>query len=260
MRHGTARAAAPRDHGGKLDAPALAGSIRPMALPRLPIALLALLVAGCAAGPTRRAATPLPPPARESRAGPRDPGAGPAIAPAPGAPRPAPAGAPRLQARRAPAGAAVHRAVEAARGLVGQRDIVVDGVRYGDDCAALVRAAFEEAGRPIPGAVADVRTLHDLAGREGALRRGKPRAGDLVFLADRPGGPPEHVGLVEQVGTTGTASVLHRTARGVVRLRVNVGQPWKARADDGRILNDVLVVGGGRVPAGRLVVAFASLL
>ena len=75
-----------------------------------------------------------------------------------------------------------------------------------------------------------------------------------------PGGLPEHVGLVEAVGETGTATVLHRTARGVSRLRVNVGQPWKARADDGRILNDVLVVGGGRIPVGRLVVAFASLL
>lgn len=236
-----------------------------MALPRSPLVLLALLAAGCATGSARTTATHLPPPARESRAGTRDPGAGPAIAPA----RPAPASAaaataagraPRLQARRVPTDAAVHRAVEAARGLIGQREIVVDGVRYGDDCAALVRAAFEEAGRPIPGAVSDVRTLHDLARREGALRRGTPRSGDLVFLADRPGGRPEHVGLVEAVGATGTATVLHRTARGVSRLRVNVGQPWKARTDDGRILNDVLVVGGGRIPVGRLVVAFASLL
>jgi len=239
-----------------------------MALLRSPLVLLAVLAAGCATGSSRPTATPLPPPARESRAGTRDPGAGPAIAPArpapaaaASAPPPAAAGpAPRLQARRVPTDAAVHRAVEAARGLVGQREIVVDGVSYGDDCAALVRAAFGEAGRPIPGAVSDVRTLHDLARREGALRRGQPRAGDLVFLADRPGGLPEHVGLVEAVGETGTATVLHRTARGVSRLRVNVGQPWKARAEDGRILNDVLVVGGGRIPVGRLVVAFASLL
>ena len=54
--------------------------------------------------------------------------------------------------------------------------------------------------------------------------------------------------------------MLHRTGRGVVRLRVNGGQPWKARGDDGQILNDVLVVGGGRIPAGRLLVAFATLL
>jgi cell wall-associated NlpC family hydrolase len=181
-------------------------------------------------------------------------------APAEPAARPPGAAAARPVARRAAGGDAVHRAVDAARGLVGKRDIVVDGVDFGDGCAALVRAAFEEAGRPIPARVTDVKGLHELARREGALRRGPPRAGDLVFLSDRPGGPAEHVGLVEQVGDAGTASVLHRTARGVARLRVNVGQPWKARADDGKILNDVLVVGGGRVPVGRLVVAFASLL
>jgi len=233
--------------------------------PRRPLlALLAALAAGCATGTPRRAASSLPPPARERRAGTPERGAGPAIAPprdgrgtierTPSSP------APRLQARRAVGDTAVHRAVEAARGLVGQRDIVVNGVRYGDDCAALVRAAFEEAGRSLPAGAPDVSALHAMARREGALRRGTPRVGDLVFLSDRPGGQPEHVGLVERVGDGGTALVLHRTARGVARLRVNIGRPWKARGDDGKILNDVLLVGGGRVSVGRLVVAFATLL
>jgi hypothetical protein len=43
-------------------------------------------------------------------------------------------------------------------------------------------------------------------------------------------------------------------------MRINGTQPWKSRGDDGEILNDVLVVGGGRVPAGRLLVAYATLL
>ena len=46
----------------------------------------------------------------------------------------------------------------------------------------------------------------------------------------------------------------------MVRLRVNVDQPRRARAEDGPILNDVLEAGGKRIPAGRLLVAFASLL
>ena len=154
----------------------------------------------------------------------------------------------------------MQRALDSARSLVGRRDIVVDGVRFGDGCAALVRAAYQQAGRPLPAGVDDVAALHDLARREKALRKGKPAPGDLVFLADRPGGAPEHVGIVERVTEGGTATVFHRTGRGVVRLRVNAGQPWKARGDDGKILNDVLVVGGGRVPVGRLLVAFASLL
>ena len=57
----------------------------------------------------------------------------------------------------------------------------------------------------------------------------------------------------------GTARVLHRTGRGVSRLRVNASHPWKLKGDDGRLLNDPLVSGGGRVPAGRLFVAWASL-
>jgi len=123
-----------------------------------------------------------------------------------------------------------------------------------------VLAAYHQAGRKLPASASDVRSLHALARAEGSLRRGRPAPGDLVFLSDTPGGQAEHVGLVERIGGGGTVTVLHRTGRGVSRLHVNAGQPWKARGDDGRILNDVLVVGGGRVPAGRLLVAYATLL
>jgi hypothetical protein len=81
----------------------------------------------------------------------------------------------------------------------------------------------------------------------------------VVFLADRPGGGPAHVGIVETVGADGTATVLHRTGRGVARLRVNAEHPWTLKGDRGRIVNDPLVTGSGRVPAGRLFVAWASL-
>jgi len=215
--------------------------------------MAASLAAGCAAGGHRPAANPLPPPARESRAGTRDPGAGPVSV--------QPAGeVPRLRPRTLPRDAAVARAVEAARSLAGRRDIVLDGVRYGDGCAALIRAAFEEAGRALPPSVRDAAALHQLARREGALRRTRPVPGDVVFLADRPGGPAEHVGLVERVGESGTATVLHRTGRGVVRLHLTAEQAAQGRAADGALLNDLLEAGGKRIPAGRLLVAFASLL
>ncbi len=235
--------------------------------PHRMLLVVAALTSGCATGKPRTNASPLPPPARESRTGTSQPGAGPAsVSPAPPAAAPRPSAAPPANAAspgppRGPSHqTTAARAVEAARTLVGQRDIVVDGVRYGDGCAALVRAAFREAGRPVPAGIDDVAALHDWARREKALRKARPVAGDLVFLADRPGGKPEHVGLVERVTEGGTATVLHRTGRGVARLHVNASQPWKARGEDGRLLNDVLVVGGGRVPAGRLLVAFASLL
>jgi hypothetical protein len=207
--------------------------------------LASALAAACAAPPrAARDHRPLPPPARESRAGARDPGAGPA---------PGFAG-PGTDSRDA----AIRSAIETAVSLLGRREIEVGGVRFGDDCAALVRAALASAGRPPP--EGDPASLHAQAAARGLLRAAGPAPGDLVFLAARPDGPPAHVGLVETVSPEGTALLLHRTDRGVARLRANVGRPWTARSESGRWVNDVLLVGGARVPAGRLVVGFASLL
>jgi hypothetical protein len=209
--------------------------------------LAAALALACAAPPrAARRDTPLPPPARESRAGARTPGAG----PAPGFAAPG-------QLPPAPGDAAVARALETASSQVGRREIAVDGVRFGDDCAALVRAALASAGRAAP---ADPASLHALAAARGLLRRAGPAPGDIVFLAQRPDGPAVHVGIVESVSPEGTALLLHHTERGVARLRANVGRPWTARAGSGRWMNDVLLVDGARIPAGRLVVGFASLL
>jgi hypothetical protein len=208
---------------------------------------LALVLTACSAS-TRSARHELPPPAREIRAGARDPGAG----SVPPSPAPAPARPDRELALRA--------AIEAARGLVGQREITVDGERYGDDCAALVRAVFAKAGTPLPAGATTATGLHGVARERGLLRRGAPAPGDLIFLSDRPGGAPAHVGIVEAVNADGTALVLHRTGRGVSRVRVNASHPWTLKSDKGRLLNDPLLTGGGRVPAGRLFVAWASLV
>lgn len=154
----------------------------------------------------------------------------------------------------------MRRAIDTAAALVGEKEIVVSGVRFGDGCAALVRAAFAEAGAPLPDGASDASSLLVHARARAGTRRARPAAGDLVFLADRPGGPAEHVGLVASVGEDGTALVLHHTERGVARLRVNAAQPWKARTETGKALNDVLLVGAGRVTAGRLLVGYATLL
>lgn len=210
---------------------------------------LALVAAGCAGGRRESRGNTLPPPAPESRAGTRVPGAG----PAPGT------GPARVQARHVPRDVAVRRAIDAASGLVGHREIVLSGVAYGDGCVALVRAAFAEAGAPLPDGADDVAALLAHARARGGTRRTRPAPGDLVFLADRPGGPAEHVGLVASV-SDGTALVLHHTERGVARLRVTASQPWKARTEAGKALNDVLLVGAGRVTAGRLLVGYATVL
>jgi cell wall-associated NlpC family hydrolase len=211
-----------------MDAPAFAGSIGPMTSPRTLLLLAAALTAGCATArrPASSASAAAAPPAPVHHAN----------------------------------EAVAKRAIDAARSLAGQKEIVLNGVSYGDGCSALVVAAYQQAGRKLAAGPHDVRSLHALARNERSLRKGQPAPGDLIFLSDRPGGQPEHVGLVEKVGAGGTVTVLHRTARGVSRMHVNGLQPWKARGDDGQILNDMLVVGGGRVAAGRLLVAYATLL
>jgi hypothetical protein len=217
---------------------------------RIPVVgTLALLLSACATSKpaTRSARDDLPPPAREGRAGAKVPGAGPV---APSAERPL-TGPQHDEA--------VQRAIATARGLLGQREILVEGSRYGDDCAALVRAALVRAGTALPGDATTAARLHAVARDRALLRRGAPSPGDVLFLSDRPGGPPAHVGIVELVSDDGTATVLHRTDRGVARLRVNAAHPWTLRNDAGRYLNDPLVTGGGRIPAGRLFVAWAAL-
>lgn len=230
-----------------MDAARVADSIASMSPLRPMLLALVVLQAACAGQIRAARDKPLPPPA-QGRAGVRDPDAGPALGTRPTRPR------------IVPREAAVRRAVETAAGLVGAREITVGQVRYGDSCAALVRAAYAEAGAPLPEGADDARALLEVARARGGVRRFRPAAGDLVFLAERPGGPAEHVGLVESATADGTARVLHLTDHGVARVRVSAGRAWKLRSDDGRTLNDLLVVGGGKLPAGRLVVGYATLL
>ena len=201
---------------------------------------VALALLGCASQPARTRPDPLAPPAHLSRAGASTRSAGPAPVSPP----------------------AVARAVDAATALVGSRSIVVDGVDYGAGCAALVRAAFVRAGRPLPGDVLDARALMAYADRHGALTRGRRAApGDLLFLADRPGGPVEHVGIVARTEPDGTLVVLHRVARGVRRVRVNLAYPDRTTDPaTGRHINDTLLVSSRQVVAGSLVVGLSDLL
>jgi NlpC/P60 family protein len=209
---------------------------------------LALLATGCAGGRLAARRESLPPPAPGIRTG-SSPGAGPET----GLPGPGPASGSR-PARTA--GSSIPRALETAASLLGATAIVVSGTDHGDGCDALVRAALAEGGIDVP--AGDASALHAAAKARGGVRRGNARPGDLVFLSDRPGGPVEHVGLVERAGPDGTVVFLHRTARGVARLRLNAPNQWKARTEAGKALNDVLIVGAGRVTTGRLLVGYAT--
>ena len=211
---------------------------------------MAIGCVACASSQASATRRPLPPPAGDGRAGDReDLGAGPALA----------------SGTRVPSTDLkpdVRRAVDAAQSLVGSRDVVVDGRNYGAGCTALVRAAFDHAGKPLPSDARTAGALLDVAKGRGAMRSGiRCSPGDVVFLADRPGGTAAHVGLVTAVEPDGTAVVVHRLARGVARMRVNLGYP--ARISDpstGKRLNDTLQVGKSSATAGSLVVGVAALL
>ncbi len=217
------------------------------------VLLLLALAIGCVACTSSSATAnrrPLPPPAGDGRAGTRaDRGAGPALT------SEAAPGEPVLKPD-------VRRAVDTARSLVGHRNVVVDGRDYGAGCTALVRAAFDTAGKPLPADVRTASALLDVAKGRGAMRSGiRSSPGDVVFLADRPGGSAAHVGMVTRVDPDGTAVVVHRLARGVAKMRVNLGYP--SRVSDpstGKRLNDTLQVGKNASPAGTLVVGVAALL
>lgn len=215
--------------------------------------LLLGLAIGCVACTSSQAVAsrrPLPPPAGDGRAGARETrGAGPALASGPAA------RAPELPSD-------VRRAVDTAQSLVGHRSVVVDGRDYGAGCTALVRAAFDHAGKPLPSGARTAGALLDVAKGRGAMRSGiRCSPGDVVFLADRPGGSAAHVGIVTRVEPDGTAVVAHRLSRGVTNVRLNLGYP--ARVSDpstGKRLNDTLQVGKSTAPAGSLVVGVAALL
>jgi hypothetical protein len=220
-----------------LDARPTPNSIAVVKAPRRIAAGLALLVASCA-GRTERHRHDLYPPAPHDRAGASTRGAGPGSGSASGADP-------------------ISRAIAAARGLVGEDTVVVAGVDYGPGCAALVRAALAAAGRPLPAAARDASSIHAVAVARGTLKpMDRAERGDVVFLADRAGGRPAHVGIVERLLEDGTAVVLHRTARGVVPLRVNATLPSRRE----RPMNDSLLVNGRAVPAGALALAAADLL
>jgi hypothetical protein len=234
-----------------MDAGGPPGSMAHMAASRafllVGLAVGSLACAGAGGAQSRRT---LPPPVGDGRAGVRDDrGTGPAVT--------SQARPPAVEMKPD-----VKLAVDAAQSLVGRRDVVMDGRNYGAGCTALVRAAFDHAGKPLPSGASSAGALLDVAKQRGALRTGIRFApGDVLFLADRPGGAAAHVGLVARVDPDGTAVVLHRLARGVARMRVNLGYPARvADPSTGKRLNDTLQVGKVTTPAGSLVVGVAALL
>jgi peptidoglycan DL-endopeptidase CwlO len=236
---------------------------------RLFLLLLLPLPLGCATGPPAGARAsqeraryqPYAPPSA-----PRD------LPPAP--PRPYPLetadGPPRADDRR-------ERVLEAARGLLGARSVVLSGRRYRDDCTSLPLAAYEAAGVDLFSAAErgdnGVTAIYRYAQRQGRVYRGGwPVPGDLVFFREtydlnrdgRLNDGLTHVGLVDSVSDDATVTIIHRVRRGVVRYRMNLNHPdWRTDPETGEPINDYLRSTGLESQAlltGQLFAAYATVL
>ena len=192
-----------------------------------------------------------------------------------------PAGVARAQptARKAPVarparGVGERIAARASR-LVGVSSLKQVDRTMPDDCTGVARIAYGSAGievMPRDGRKGDngVTHIYRHATRLGAVHKGKPKPGDLVFFRetydrDRDGRRDDgltHVGIVERVESNGTIHFVHRGSKGVARVRMNLRRPTTYRErKGGEVVNDYLRAASRKHRAyvtGELFAGFAS--
>jgi hypothetical protein len=169
------------------------------------------------------------------------------------------------------------RIAGAARGVIGRRDVTVDGERYRFDCSGVARGIYATAGFPLGGQARfvgenDVSILYRWVRQNGSVRTSDPLVGDLVFFDDtydrnRDGArndPLSHVGVVERVHGDGTVVFVHHVAGGIVRYRMNLARPHERRDEaTGQSLNHYLRrAEGGHPPktTAELFVAYGTVV
>jgi peptidoglycan DL-endopeptidase CwlO len=155
----------------------------------------------------------------------------------------------------------------AAGEFVGASRLMVDGEKYRYDCSGFICAVYAQTGRSISGSSRD---MYEEADEAGLLHyRRRPDIGDVAFFDDtydrngnrRRDDELSHVAIVEAIDRDGTISLVHLGNRGVVRMKMNLGQPNEPRNDDGEVINDILRSGrdGGPELSAELFRAFGSL-
>ncbi|MDY7225863.1 CHAP domain-containing protein [Hyalangium rubrum] len=144
-----------------------------------------------------------------------------------------------------------------------------------DDCTGVARIAYSSVGievMPRSGVQGDngVSNIHRHAKQLGAVHKGKPKPGDLVFFREtydrnrdgRRNDGLTHVGVVERIEPNGTILFVHRGSKGVARVRMNLQRPTTRRdTKSGAVLNDYLRAASGKSRAyltGELFAGFAS--
>ena len=165
--------------------------------------------------------------------------------------------------RGSPDGEAIAR--QAGR-LIGDRNLVVRGERYREDCSGFVAAVYGGAGRYLTGSSED---MHERARAAGVLHhRRVPEVGDVAFFDDtydrngngRRDDPLSHVAVVEAVADDGTVVLVHYGSKGVARITMDLRDPHTHYDQAGVLRNSILrTEGKGERLTGELFKAWGSL-
>ena len=165
--------------------------------------------------------------------------------------------------------------VQTAQAFLGEKQIVIQGKKYLDDCSGFVHAVYAQVGidlmqaaQPEDNAVTAMFRYAKAHGK--TFENGWPMPGDLVFFRNTYRLPhrhsPEaltHIGIVESMDLDGTIYIIHRVARGVVRYTMNLNYKNQTKNPHGKRLNDYIRARKGKQPAkltSELFVSYASLL
>ena len=136
----------------------------------------------------------------------------------------------------------------AAGHYVGRTKLTADGEKYRYDCSGLVDAAHARAGLDVgqknSKALWALSDYLDVRHKRGD----RLQAGDVVFFDntyDQNGNgkvddPLSHVAVVEEVADDGTATLVHKGSKGVVRIQMNLEHPDQALSPDGTRWNSWL--------------------
>jgi hypothetical protein len=191
-----------------------------------------------------------------------------AVAPSPPAARKAPVARPSR-------GVGERIAARATR-LVGVSSLKQVDTSVPDDCTGVIRLAYGSAGINVMpregGRRGDngVTHIYQHARKLGALHKGRPQPGDLVFFREtydrnrdgRRNDGLTHIGVVERVEPDGTIAFVHRGSKGVARVRMNLQRPTTHRErKGGAVVNDYLRAASRKHRAyltGELFAGFAS--
>jgi hypothetical protein len=163
--------------------------------------------------------------------------------------------------------------VECAKGLIGVKNLKAMNSCFKNDCSGFVIGVYRLMGYRV-----DVkshrknRSLSEmlfLTLQDKGLTYSEyaPNAGDAVFFKNTTDVVYDritHMGLVEEVFSDGTVSIIHYSSGRVNRIRMNLRDPYRQKNSQGNIINDYLKrddagIGKRNILAGALFLSYGDI-